>query len=166
MQVRTKAATTSTKCSSSKRFLPRGTLGGYDEATNTWSLDMNDYCEAEMVDAGQKVIVTNVSGCSPVFFFGSDGKPTVYHVEAGKEATEGKEAAKIALEQKSTASCTIYAYEQAKATALQKAFTSAGYTTVCKYVPYKLNTSNNKARWQFSLTVGSSSITPSAYTCT
>lgn len=146
--------------------MPRGELGGYDQDTDTWLLDMNYYCEAEDVDAGQKVVITNVSGCSAVFFFGSDGKPTAYHVEAGKEASEGKEAAAIAVKQKSTTSCTIYAYEEAKSTALQTAFKAAGYTTVCKYVPYKLDTSNNKARWRFSLTVPSTSITATAYTCT
>lgn len=146
--------------------MPRGALGGYDETTDSWLLDMNDYVEAEDVDAGQNVVITNVSGCSAVFFFGSDGKPTAYHVEAGKEATEGKEAAAIAVKQKSTSSCVIYAYEQAKHTALEKAFKAAGYTTDCQYVPYKLDASNRKARWQFSLTVPSTSVKATPYTCT
>ncbi|CAN8099712.1 unnamed protein product [Discula destructiva] len=159
------AAAAATACTNSKRFMPRGEFGSYDEKSNTWTLDMNDYCEAELVEDGAKVVISNVSGCSAVFFFGSDGKPTAYHVEAGKESTEGKEAAKIAVEQKSTSSCTIYAYEQAKATVLQTAFKAAGYTTTCKYVPYKLDTSNNKARWRFSLTVPSTTVTAAAYTC-
>lgn len=89
----------------------RGTMCGYDEVTSAWIVDMNEYCEADMVDAGEKVVITDISGCSAVFFFGSDGKPTAYHVEAGKEAVEGKNAAVIALEQKSTSSCFIWAMD-------------------------------------------------------
>lgn len=134
-----------------------------------WMLFENEYCLASSVRSGDIVSVVDLSGCSAVYFFNAAGLPSAFHISAGHEAADGKAAAtKVKAAGETVASVTIGAASDAKFREIRKAIQSVlTALTDAHFIEkaYTLNMNDRHARERFDVTVPSTTVTKSTYSC-
>lgn len=129
---------------------------------------------ANEVKVGEKVKVYNLSGCSAIFVIGADGKPTTFHITAGKETKLAKSAATyIQAQQKShkLTPKTILVYTREGGTTNYNDIVKGLGTDLAKLVVHKKYsydpaTAPNTDRWQLVLTVGTTDVEAAKYDAT
>lgn len=154
-------------------------LSGFDgddvvDVDDMWYVRGDSFLAADEVKAGQKIKVYNLSGCSAIFVIGSDGKPTTFHITAGKEATLAKSAATYIQAQQKSHKLTpknIVVCTRAGGTTNYEDIVKALGTDLAKLVTqkkyaYDPATAASTERWQLVLTVGTTNIEAHGYDVT
>ncbi|CAN8100830.1 unnamed protein product [Discula destructiva] len=125
--------------------------------------------------AGQKVKVYNLSGCSAIFVIGADGRPTTFHITAGKEAALAKIAASyIQAQEKShllTPKTILVCTREGGTTNYYNDIVKSLGTDLAKLLTHKKYgcdpaTASRTERWQLVLTVGTTNFEASKYDVT
>lgn len=116
------------------------------------------------------VAVMDVSGCTGLFFFSSDGKKTsAYHISAGKEASEVATAIRSAKAAGTTAFYSIYAADTTKIDDIEKIIRkpAAGLQGIRAHETktYPLNPRDWSQRWKMANTPGSMAVKVTDYPC-
>lgn len=77
------------------RFMPRALEKSQVSAKtgDTWLLYEDQWVTAVKVKSGDKVAVTDVSGCTAVFFWNSANVPSTFHLFCGTDLADGATAA-------------------------------------------------------------------------
>lgn len=132
------------------------------------------FLAAEEVKAGQKVKVYNLSGCSVIFVIGADGKPTTFHITAGKETALARSAATYIQARKKSHNLTpktILVYTRERATENYNDIVKALGEDLAKLVDhqtygYNPTLARMTTRWQLVLTVGTTNVKAEQYDIT
>ncbi|KXX83290.1 hypothetical protein MMYC01_200298 [Madurella mycetomatis] len=139
---------------------------GYEEDTNTFLVLMGGELPATDVDAGARVAVTDVSGCSGLFFWSQTGAaPSAFHLTAGREKSQAKEAVNVAIAAGTTYYAFIEAPDSHKAEEIEKAVRKKLPSIPINQHIYNLNTRDRYERWRFDVSPGSMSVVASRYSC-
>lgn len=154
-------------------------LSGFDDddivdVDDMWYVRGDSFLAADEVKAGQKIKVYNLSGCSAIFVIGGDGKPTTFHITAGKETTLAKSAATYIQAQEKSHKLTpktIVVYTREGGTTNYNDIVKALGTDLAKLVTHKKysydpTTATSKDRWQLVLTVGTTDFAAGGYDVT
>lgn len=151
-----------------RRGLSRRTGGNAEWYDDEFWIMESEVCPATL-NNGQPLAVMDVSGCTGLFFFTSDGKKTsAYHITAGKESSEVATAISSAKAAGTTALYSIYAASQSKVSEIEKIILgSASLSGIKKHETqtYALNMGDRLERWKMANKPGSMTVAVSKYTC-
>ncbi|ROV91180.1 hypothetical protein VSDG_07873 [Cytospora chrysosperma] len=164
---RTTGGSTSTRsCRMKKRGKPGDRTRDVELVDREWRVYESGLCPATQVEAGQTITVTDVSGCSGLFFFSDDGKTSAYHITAGREKFEGRLAARSAKEAKTTDSYSIYAMEQMKIQDIEAAI-KLDLPNIKQHETkvYSLDELNSKQRFNMHNVPGTKAVAITTYEC-
>lgn len=132
-----------------------------------WILE-SQVCPATL-NNGEPLAVMDVSGCTGLFFFTSDGKKTsAYHISAGKEPSEVATAIRSAKAAGTTAFYSIYAASKGKADDIEKIILASADLRGIKShekKTYPLNVRDRYERWRMENKPGSMTVDVSDYSC-
>lgn len=140
----------------------------FDATTGAWDVQEGGFLKATRVSAGQYSQVSDVSGCSAIFFFNNAGQASAAHITGGDERSQGRAAAKQAKDAGTTAYVVINTYSDTKFNKIIDAITTELDGNIrSHFAKYTLNTQNRRERWSFTHQSGdrSNTVTAQKYTC-